>query len=92
MRELVDAVLQEIPGKWELVPQEKHLPEAPLLSLAIDKAKETLGWQPRWDFSETIRQTVAWYREDFERDKTTGTTSMIEFTQKQIAAYTGTLA
>ncbi len=91
VRDLVDEVLKHWPGAWEQTHQEKHLKEAPLLSLAIDKAKETLGWQPRWDFAETIRETMAWYREDFERAKKSDTASMIDFTREQISAYTKAL-
>ena len=35
--------------------------EAQLLRLDCTKAKETLGWQPRWDFAESIKQTVKGY-------------------------------
>jgi len=87
VRDLVEEVLCHWPGKWEQAHQEKHLKEAPLLSLAIDKARATLGWQPRWDFAETVAQTVAWYREYFEQGKKTDATSMVDFTQKQIEAY-----
>jgi len=92
VQNLVEEVLKHWYGSWEQTVQEKHLKEAPLLSLAIDKAKDVLGWQPRWNFAETVKQTVAWYREDFERDKADGTTSMVEFTQNQITGYTETLA
>jgi CDP-glucose 4,6-dehydratase len=81
VRELVEEVARHWPGEWKQIPQEKHLKEAPLLSLAIDKAKETLGWQPRWNFSRTVAETVAWYRENSK------SSSMIDFTQKQISAY-----
>jgi len=87
VRDLVEEVLRHWPGSWEQIPQEKHLPEAPLLSLAIDKARETLGWQPRWNFSETIQQTVSWYRDYFARAPQSGAASMIDFTQAQIRAY-----
>jgi len=82
VRELVEEVLRHWPGTWEQAAQEKHLKEAPLLSLAIDKVKETLDWQPRWDFPRTVAETVAWYRE-----QASAKTSMIDFTQKQISAY-----
>ena len=82
VRDLVEEVLRHWPGAWEQVHQEKHLKEAPLLSLAIDKARDVLGWQPRWDFPTTIRETIAWYR---EANGAPG--SMIDYTQKQIAAY-----
>src|SRR5471032_1058443 len=84
VRELVDEVLRHWPGTWEQVPQEKHLKEAPLLSLAINKAKETLGWQPRWNFAETVHQSVAWYRDSFAHAQKTAAPSMIDFTQEQI--------
>jgi len=83
VRDLVEEVLRHWPGTWEQIHQEKHLKEAPLLSLAIDKAREALAWQPRWDFAQTLAQTVAWYREANERKS-----AMIDFTQQQIAAYT----
>jgi CDP-glucose 4,6-dehydratase len=87
VRDLVEEVLRHWPGSWEQIAQEKHLKEAPLLSLAIDKAKEMLDWEPRWNFAETIRETVLWYRAYFERTAKLETASMIELTQKQIAAY-----
>jgi CDP-glucose 4,6-dehydratase len=87
VRDLVEEVVRHWPGSWEQIPQEKHLKEAPLLSLAIDKARETLGWRPRWDFAETIHQTVAWYRDYFDRAQKLPSPLMIDFTQKQISAY-----
>jgi CDP-glucose 4,6-dehydratase len=87
VRNLVEEVLRHWPGTWEQIEQEKHLKEAPLLSLDTDKAKQVLGWQPRWDFAATIQQSVAWYREYLARAGKSGSASMIEFTQKQISAY-----
>jgi CDP-glucose 4,6-dehydratase len=82
VREVVEEILQHWPGTWQQVAPEKHLKEAPLLSLAIDKAKTTLGWSPRWDFARTIAETVAWYRES-----NSGACSMLDFTRQQIASY-----
>ncbi len=87
VRDLVNEVLHYWPGTWQQIHQEKHLKEAPLLSLAIDKARETLGWHPRWDFAETIHQTVSWYRDYFARVQKSDSPSMINFTQKQIQSY-----
>jgi CDP-glucose 4,6-dehydratase len=87
VREVVEEILKGWPGNWEQAPQEAHLPEAPLLSLAIDKARDTLGWQPRWDFSETVAQTVTWYREYHARMKDEAEPNLIDLTQAQIAAY-----
>jgi CDP-glucose 4,6-dehydratase len=88
VRELVEEVLRHWPGTWEQIPQEKHLKEAPLLSLAIDKARETLDWRPRWNFAETVHESVSWYRDYFARAEKSDASSMIDFTQKQINAYT----
>jgi CDP-glucose 4,6-dehydratase len=62
VRELVEEIVKHWPGKWEQAAPETHLPEAPLLSLDIAKARAVLGWQPRWDFARTVAETVAWYQ------------------------------
>jgi CDP-glucose 4,6-dehydratase len=85
--ELVEEILHYWPGSWKQIHQEKHLPEAPLLSLAIDKAQATLDWRPHWNFAETVHQTVSWYRDYFARAQKSDPPSMIEFTRKQISAY-----
>lgn len=89
VRDVVEEVLCHWPGTWEQTHQEKHLKEAPLLSLDIDKAKNVLDWQPRWDFSQTIAQTVDWYHNSFARTQKSAAPSMIDFTQKQIRDYCG---
>jgi CDP-glucose 4,6-dehydratase len=81
VRELVEAMLHQWPGKWAQAAQEKHLPEAPLLSLDIARAREILHWSPRWDFSRTVRETVAWYHAVHDGKDATAET------QAQIAAY-----
>jgi CDP-glucose 4,6-dehydratase len=82
VRELVEEILKHWPGSWEQARQENALKEAPLLSLAIDKARSTLGWTPRWDFARTVAETVAWYREQYSSRP-----SMLDFTRRQIASY-----
>ena len=37
--------------------------EALLLQLNCDKAREQLGWLPRWDFQKTIHETIKWYKD-----------------------------
>ena len=91
VRNLVEEILHHWPGSWKEIHQEKHLKEAPLLSLCIDKAKQTLGWQPRWDFAETIHETISWYGEYRDHAQKNSLPSMIDFTQKQIAAYAKSL-
>lgn len=39
-----------------------HAPhEAKLLQLDISKAKTLLGWQPKWNSSQSIEKTIEWY-------------------------------
>lgn len=58
---LVEQILKHWPGRWldQSDPDAPH--EASRLNLAWDKAFRQLGWQPHWDFYETIRRTVDWY-------------------------------
>ena len=62
VKTLVEEILKTWPGEWadESDPDAPH--EAGLLSLAWDKAYHQLGWEPYWDFAETIGITAAWYR------------------------------
>ncbi len=48
-------------GDWTFDKQHA-VHEASLLNLTIDKAFQLLGWYPAWDFKETIKRTVEWYR------------------------------
>jgi CDP-glucose 4,6-dehydratase len=60
--DLVEQILKYWPGSW----QDRSDPTAPheagRLNLAIDKAFHLLNWSPVWNFSETVAQTVDWYR------------------------------
>jgi CDP-glucose 4,6-dehydratase len=59
--QLVQELLQHIPGEWTDASDPNALHEASKLNLAIDKAFHLLQWQPVWDFQQTIAQTAAWY-------------------------------
>jgi CDP-glucose 4,6-dehydratase len=63
VRELVEAMLAQWPGAWELEQQSQAPHEAGLLHLQVDKAHHQLGWSPRWDFETTVERTVGWYRD-----------------------------
>ena len=60
--ELVEELLTHLPGAWDDRSDAAAPHEASKLNLAIDKAHHLLGWRPAWDFRETIRRTVEWYR------------------------------
>jgi len=64
--DLVCEILEHWPGDWVDKSDPHAVHEAKLLNLATDKAFHVLGWKPAWDFSETIRRTVAWYRESLD--------------------------
>ena len=64
------------------VEQDPHAPhEATLLMLDSDKAKQTLGWHPRWNFRDGVARTVEWYR------SVDGGADPVDVTRAQIAEY-----
>jgi CDP-glucose 4,6-dehydratase len=68
-------------GRVEIDTDGNHVHEARLLHLNCDKALQELGWQPRWDFSRTVRETVDWYR------SVTAGVPAIEISRRQIRSY-----
>jgi CDP-glucose 4,6-dehydratase len=63
VQELAEAIIGEWGrGSLELAGGEPEYAEAGLLHLNSDKARQVLGWRPRWDFPKTVGKTVAWYR------------------------------
>lgn len=54
--------------------------EANLLSLDITKAKQKLGWYPKWDVEKMLQMTADWYRRYREED-------VYEICLEQIAEY-----
>lgn len=59
---LVEEILKHWPGRWEDRSDPHAVHEAKLLNLATDKAHHFLNWSPVWNFEETIKQTMSWYR------------------------------
>ena len=55
-------------GSWEdLSDSQKNAPhEAGILKLSWDKAQHYLGWNPGWDFGETVSRTALWYKKQAE--------------------------
>jgi len=80
---LVEQILKHWPGRWldQSDPAAPH--EASRLNLAWDKACHQLGWQPHWDFAETIARAVNWYRESSQIQRDAG-----KLTQSDIQAFT----
>jgi CDP-glucose 4,6-dehydratase len=86
VEELVKSILGHWAGDWTDLtdPDAKH--EAGNLNLTIDKAYHVLGWEPRWSFDETIRQTIEWYH-DFYGAQNRTAELITELTRKQIHEY-----
>ena len=81
VRELVEEILKWRTGAWADRSDPAAVHEAGLLNLDIRKARRILGWKPRWNFSETVRQTVDWY------GAVENGADPIEITQRQIGVY-----
>jgi CDP-glucose 4,6-dehydratase len=84
--ELVTEVLKHWPGEWEDESDPNAVHEASLLNLAIDKAHHMLGWQPRWNFTQTVAETVEWYQ-TIEHNPV----QAAKLTMKQIDSYTAAM-
>ena len=61
VKELVEEMLKWRKGTWVDKSDPHAVHEAGLLNLDIRKARKVLGWKPRWDFKETVKNTVQWY-------------------------------
>ncbi len=61
VKELVEEMLKWRKGVWVDKSNPNAVHEAGLLNLDIRKARKILGWKPKWDFRETVKQTVQWY-------------------------------
>lgn len=70
------------PVRWSAAPQaQPH--EAGLLALDSSKAREELGWTPRWSLATSLERTLAWHLA-WQNGQ-----DMHTFTRKQIADYQG---
>lgn len=70
--------------RWEDVSAQYGGPyESGLLKLNCDKALHHLGWRAIWDFERTVRETVVWYKNYYQRPDA----SIAETTLAQINAY-----
>lgn len=82
---LVTEVLKHWPGQWQYDP-DNAFHEAFLLNLSIDKASQSLGWSPVWNFETTIEHTVKWYRSYYENAE-----MGVSITENQIKDYQDSL-
>jgi CDP-glucose 4,6-dehydratase len=78
---LVAQAMQHWPGQWNDASNPGAVHEAGRLALTIDKARNLLGWSPRWGFDRVVAETVGWYRAVAEG------ADARDLTIRQIAAY-----
>lgn len=69
-------------GSW-LIRGDGGPHEATFLRLDCSKAKQNLGWTPRWGIDEAVRHAVSWYK-NYQSDA-----DMHESTDAQIGEYFG---
>lgn len=61
--QLVEEAGLSWPGAWEDRSDPSAPHEAGRLMLSIERARQTLGWSPRWHFARAVAETMAWYRD-----------------------------
>ena len=55
-------------GKYKIIKKGNKIPhEAEILKLNIRKAKEELGWKPKWNSELAIERTIQWYKNSINR-------------------------
>ncbi len=69
-------------NKIEINEDKNKLHEANLLFLNCDKAKKDLGWYPKWHIEESIKKTVEWYKNFYNKN-----VNILEYSQKLIENY-----
>ena len=68
--ELVEHLQRHWPGApgWSDASRAGAPHEAGMLHLVADRARQQLGWRPRWDFGQTVARTTGWYRQVHQGD------------------------
>lgn len=59
---LVKELLKSWPGKATFADRKRELHEANTLLLSAQKSILTLDWRPNWNFEQTVKATIDWYR------------------------------
>lgn len=87
VRDLVESLLQHWPGNWVDRSNPTAVHEAKLLNLIADKAFHTLGWQPVWNFEDTVEKTIVWYNQAHQFMLEDKEKQMQDLTLEQIKQY-----
>lgn len=62
VRDVIAAVGAEVGEPVTIAWKPGRRIDVPVSTLSIERAREVLGWTPRTEFSEGLRQTVRWWR------------------------------
>ena len=69
--ELIKSAEEHYPFTWEIIDKDIDYYEAPFISLDIMKAKKFLNWHPKYNFEESVKRTMLWYKNYYlDRNKT----------------------
>ena len=69
VKDLLEESFKYWDGKWRL-DSNNYYHESKMLHLQIDKAKNVIGWQPKWNFNKTVEKTINWYKNTHDKTKT----------------------
>ena len=84
--ELVDKLSNVLQQEIKIkVNHSATMPEATLLHLSIDKAKDLLKWNPKWEFDIAVQKTGEWYKQMISAADIT------DITRKQILDFSKTV-
>ena len=69
--ELIKSAEKYLPFSWEILDQDNNFYEAPFIGLEIKKANKLLNWQPKYNFEESVKKTMLWYKNYYQDPKAT---------------------
>ena len=80
-------VLEQCRKHWKrieftLSKNRKKFHETRFLSLDSSRARRMLGWKPRWNFEESVKRTLSWYRLFYEEGQVETTASLKEYSEQ----------
>lgn len=71
-------------GSWVQAGEPGAPPESGILRLAVERARDILGWSSTWDFDRAVDMTLEWYRAALSERNAV---ALRQLTQSQIQAY-----
>jgi UDP-glucose 4-epimerase len=62
LREVISAIERLLGKKLDIQWKPGRPIDVPVSVLAIDRARDVLGWAPKTEFEDGLRKTIAWWR------------------------------